>query len=97
MKTLNVLTLILVIIGAINWGLMGLFQVDLVVSLFGCPQSSLSRLIYIIVGLSGIYQLIPLISALSDDVDEMDTTATSRAAYDRAGRLDRTAYDRDTR
>lgn len=57
MKKLNWfdwLTLILVIIGAINWGLVGLFDFDLVAAIFG-DMSSISRVIYTIVGLSGIY------------------------------------------
>jgi uncharacterized membrane protein YuzA (DUF378 family) len=69
MKTLNVITLMVVILGALNWGLLGLFQVDLVAALFGGPQTALSRFLYILVGVSGIYQLIPLVNALSSDVE----------------------------
>ena len=69
MKTLNVLTLIVVILGALNWGLLGLFQVDLVAALVGGPQTALSRFLYILVGVSGIYQLVPLVNALSGDVE----------------------------
>ena len=47
--------LILVIIGAINWLLVGLFQFDLVATIFGGQVSMLSRIIYILVGLSGIW------------------------------------------
>jgi uncharacterized membrane protein YuzA (DUF378 family) len=65
MKALNVLTLILVIVGAVNWGLLGLFQFDLVAALFGGQDSALARLVYILVGIAGIYQLVPLASALS--------------------------------
>jgi uncharacterized membrane protein YuzA (DUF378 family) len=49
------LALILVIIGAINWGLIGLFQFDLVASLFGGQSAWLSRIVYSIVGLAGLY------------------------------------------
>jgi uncharacterized membrane protein YuzA (DUF378 family) len=42
--------LILVIIGALNWGLIGLFQFDLVASLFGGQSSAISRLVYSLVG-----------------------------------------------
>ncbi len=45
--------LALVIIGAINWGLIGLFNFNLVETLFG--ETIVSRIIYILVGLSGIY------------------------------------------
>lgn len=49
--------LILVIIGAINWGLIGLFGIDLVASLFGGQTSMLSRIIYSLVGLAGLYSI----------------------------------------
>jgi uncharacterized membrane protein YuzA (DUF378 family) len=65
MKALNLLTLILVIVGAVNWGLVGLFQFDLVAALFGGDDSALARLVYILVGIGGIYQLVPLANALS--------------------------------
>lgn len=47
--------LILVIIGALNWGLIGLFQFDLVASLFGGQASLLSRIVYSLVGIAGAY------------------------------------------
>lgn len=49
------LALILVIIGALNWGLISLFQFDLVASLFGGSDAFLSRLVYGLVALAGIY------------------------------------------
>jgi hypothetical protein len=52
--------LILVIIGAINWGLVGLLQYDLVAALFGSQVAMASRIIYSLIGLAGIYSLIPL-------------------------------------
>lgn len=51
------LALILVIIGAINWLLVGLFRVDLVASMFGGSSSIVSRIIYSLVGLAGLYCL----------------------------------------
>lgn len=51
------LVLILVIIGAINWGLIGFFRFDLVAAIFGGQLSAFSRLIYAIVGLAGIYAI----------------------------------------
>ena len=51
------LALILVIIGAINWLLIGLFRIDLVASLFGGSTSMVSRIIYSLVGLAGLYCL----------------------------------------
>ena len=49
------ISLILVIIGAINWGLIALFQFDLVAALFGGQDAFLSRLVYGLVGLAGLY------------------------------------------
>jgi hypothetical protein len=51
------LAFILVIVGAINWGLVGFFAFDLVAALFG-EMSALSRIVYGLVGLAGIYLLI---------------------------------------
>ena len=46
---------ILSIIGCLNWGLVGIFQFDLVAWLFGGVDSLLSRIIYILVGLAGVW------------------------------------------
>jgi len=54
---MNALALILVIIGAINWGSIGLFGVDLVGSLFGGQLSAISRIIFTIVGLAGLWSI----------------------------------------
>ena len=51
------LALILVIVGALNWGLIGLLQFDLVATLFGGMDSMLSRIIYALFGLAGIYAI----------------------------------------
>lgn len=48
-------SLVVTIIGAINWLLVGLFKFDLVAALFGGQTSILSRLVYIIVGLAGLW------------------------------------------
>ena len=55
MNVLNKVFLILLIIGGLNWGLVGLFQYDLVAALFGGMSSLLSRIIYTLVGISGLY------------------------------------------
>ena len=65
MKALNVGTLTLVIVGAVNWGLVGLFQFDLVAALFGGQDAALSRIVYGLVGLAGLYQIVPLLGAIS--------------------------------
>lgn len=54
---MNKLFLLLVIIGAINWGLIGFFQFDLVGALFGGQSSIVSRIIFALVGISGLYSL----------------------------------------
>ena len=54
MKTINTIALILVIIGAINWGLIGFFDFNLVDTLFGL-MNIVSRAIYILVGISGLW------------------------------------------
>lgn len=47
----------LMIIGSINWGLIGLFQYDLVAAIFGGSSMLISRIIYTIVGIAGIYSI----------------------------------------
>jgi uncharacterized membrane protein YuzA (DUF378 family) len=59
MKPLNVITLILLIVGGLNWGLVGLLNFDLVAALFGA-SSLLPRVVYMLVGASALWQLIPL-------------------------------------
>ncbi len=60
MKSLNALdwiALVLVIVGGLNWGLVGLFDFDLVATIFG-DMSVLSRIVYILVGLSAVYMIV---------------------------------------
>lgn len=54
MKVIDTIALILIIIGAINWGLIGIFNFNLVDTLFG-TMSVLSRIIYTLVGISGLW------------------------------------------
>jgi len=56
MKTLDYIALILVIIGAVNWGLIGFFDFNLVRAIFG-DMTLVSRIIYALVGISGLYSL----------------------------------------
>jgi uncharacterized membrane protein YuzA (DUF378 family) len=56
MRTLDAIALLLVIIGAINWGLIGFFQFDLVAALFG-DMTAFSRVIYALVGIAGLYAI----------------------------------------
>jgi hypothetical protein len=54
MKAIDIIALILIIIGAINWGLIGIFNFNLVETIFG-GFSVISRIIYILVGVSGLW------------------------------------------
>lgn len=54
MKTIDKIALILIIIGAINWGLIGFFKFNLVDAIFG-ELSAISRIIYALVGISGLW------------------------------------------
>jgi len=56
MRTLHVITLALVIIGGINWGLIGLFDYNLVDAIFG-TMSLTSRVIYTLVGIAGLWAI----------------------------------------
>ena len=54
MKIVDTIALVLIIIGALNWGLIGLFNFNLVDAIFG-TMSLLSRIIYTLVGISGLW------------------------------------------
>ena len=56
MKIVDTIALVLVIIGAINWGLIGLFNFNLVDTIFG-TMSLISRIIYTLVGISGLWSI----------------------------------------
>ncbi|MBM3232359.1 DUF378 domain-containing protein [Candidatus Pacearchaeota archaeon] len=58
MNALSWITKILVIVGALNWGLMGAFDFNLVSAIFG--TGSFAMVVYILVGLSGLWELIDL-------------------------------------
>lgn len=54
-KHMDTIALILSIIGSLNWGLVGIFQFDLVAWLFGGQDAILSRIVYALVGLAGLW------------------------------------------
>ena len=56
MRYVNLITLMLLIVGGLNWGLVGLFDFDLVAVLFGA-MSPLSRVVYALVGVSALWQI----------------------------------------
>lgn len=55
MKSLDVIVAALLVVGGLNWGLVGLFNFDLVAAIFG-GGAALARIVYIVVGLSALYQ-----------------------------------------
>jgi uncharacterized membrane protein YuzA (DUF378 family) len=57
-KTVEWLALLLVVVGAVNWGLVGLLQFDLVATLFGGQTAPLSRVVYSLVGVAGVTLLV---------------------------------------
>ena len=63
---MNKLSLILVIIGAINWGAIGLFGVDLVGLIFGGQGALISRIIFTVVGLAGLWAITLLFKDKTD-------------------------------
>ncbi len=69
-KSLNALTLLLVIVGALNWLLVGAFEFDLVAAITGNDfgeTNALSRIIYILVGVSGLAQVANLMAILNKE------------------------------
>jgi uncharacterized membrane protein YuzA (DUF378 family) len=59
MSSLKLITQILVIVGGLNWGLVGIFGFDLVAAIFG-EMTAVSRIVYSLVGISAVYQLLSL-------------------------------------
>lgn len=66
MRALNIITLLLIIVGGLNWLLVGLFQFDLVAAIFGGQDAALARIVYILVGASAVWQLIPFFRSFSE-------------------------------
>lgn|SRR5690625_3361197 len=80
MTTLKRIALTLTIIGAVNWGLIGLFQFDLVAAIFGGQAGGFSRLIYTLVGISGLVS-IAIFANLMEDDPEGSTIQSSNVSY----------------
>ncbi len=66
---MDTIALILSIIGSLNWGLVGIFQFDLVAWLFGGQSAVLSRIIYALVGLAGLWCITLLFRKYRDHVE----------------------------
>ena len=66
MESLQKICLVLTIIGALNWGMVGIFDFNLVESLFGNLENTMPRIIYAFVGLAGIINIGLLITPLHE-------------------------------
>ena len=71
MRILQKIALALTIIGALNWGMVGLFQIDLVASLFNGSDSIISRIIYTIIAIAGVVNIGILLEPINDRKDRM--------------------------
>ena len=78
MRALNIITLLLIIVGGLNWLLVGLADFDLVATLFGGRDSALSTIVYVLVGLSAIWQLVPFSRSLSVGEPRAEANLTHR-------------------
>jgi len=67
MKALNVISLILVILGGLNWLAVGLFEYDVVSEIFGGTDEVGSRIVYIVIGVAALYALALLPKVARDD------------------------------
>jgi uncharacterized membrane protein YuzA (DUF378 family) len=56
MKAIDVIAAVLLVVGGLNWGLVGAFQFDLVATIFGGSDALLARVVYLLVGVSAIWQ-----------------------------------------
>lgn len=57
MNVADWVALVLVLVGGLNWGLVGLFQFDLVATLFGGVEGVVARVVYVLVGISALYMI----------------------------------------
>lgn len=66
MRSIKIIALLLIIIGAINWGLIGLFDFNLVALIFGGKDAIMTKVVYILVGISGIISIKLLVDLFDD-------------------------------
>ena len=67
MRTLEIIALVLTIIGAITWGLIGLFDFNLVALIFGGAEGLFTKIIYILVGIAGILDFKVLVELFDEN------------------------------
>jgi uncharacterized membrane protein YuzA (DUF378 family) len=65
MRLLNIATLVLLIVGGLNWGLVGVADLNLVDTIFGAGSVP-ARIIYVVVALAALYQLLPLFRSVAE-------------------------------
>ncbi len=61
MRLITALASILIILGALNWGLYGLFKIDLIANYFGGFKNPIGRALYVLIGVAGVYSLLYII------------------------------------
>ncbi|ARD48320.1 DUF378 domain-containing protein [Sporosarcina sp. P37] len=83
MSVLMRIALTLVIIGALNWGLIGFFNFDLVASVFGGQTTILAKLVYAIVGLSGLVTIGLLFKSNEEIVTDVEREVEPNDRFDR--------------
>ncbi|KOP80609.1 hypothetical protein AMS59_04330 [Lysinibacillus sp. FJAT-14745] len=88
MSVIYRIALVLVIIGAINWGLIGFFRFDLVAYLFGGQTAVLSRWIYAFIGLAGLISL-PILVMRFDEDEDLVPDSDLNLDHDHRTRIDR--------
>jgi len=76
LSSIQRIALVLTIIGAINWGLIGFFQFDLVAAIFGGQNAALSRIVYGLVGIAGLINLGLLFKPNEEYAREPETNRT---------------------
>ncbi len=76
LKPLETLILTLLIIGGVNWGSIGLFQIDLIASLFGGTYTPLSRFVYSLVGLAALLEIVILWSSRPETAHSVKVSTT---------------------
>ncbi|MGB4438391.1 MAG: DUF378 domain-containing protein [Sedimentibacter sp.] len=63
MKIIAAIASILIIIGALNWGLYGIAKIDIIENFFGGWNNKIGRIVYILIGVAGLYSLLYVIFA----------------------------------
>jgi len=65
-RTVHLVVLVLVVVGALNWGLVGLARLDLVATIFGGQDAALSRVVYALVGVAGVVLALTAVGSRAD-------------------------------